>query len=123
MSISAVAMGAMSMTTALRRIRALLLLALTLASLPVQAACEGANLSLGPVIDATTTRPVRFPWQGDFLQDDVICYLSRQSGAELRGYLFAPANVAELPDGSLPVVVIGTGSGSAQALYYLWAAR
>ena len=113
----------MFVATALRKLRALLLITLAFTSLPVQAACEGTNLSLGPVIDATTTRPARFDWQGDFLQDDVICYLSRQSGAELRGYLFAPANVADLPDGSLPVVVIGTGSGSAQALYYIWAAR
>lgn len=109
--------------TALRPLRLLLLITLALAGLQAQAACEGANASLGPVIDASTTRPARFDWQGEFLQDDVICYRSRQSGAELRGYLFAPANFADLSDGSLPVVVIGTGSGSAQALYYIWAAR
>ena len=107
-----------------RTLRVLLLLAgLAMSVMAGASPCEGANGSIGPVIDATTTRPATFPWQGDFLQDDVICYLSRQSGAELRGYLFAPANVADLPDGSLPVVVIGTGSGSAQALYYIWAAR
>ena len=86
-------------------------------------ACKGANASLGPVIDSTTTRPARFAWQGDYVQDDGICYLSRQSNAELRGYLLAPANWQQLPDRSLPVVVVGTGSGNAQAIYYLWAAR
>lgn len=90
---------------------------------PRALACKGANASLGPVIDATTTRPARFPWQGAFVQDDGICYLSRQSNAELRGYLFAPADWQLRPDGSLPVVVIGTGSGSAQAIYYIWSAR
>ncbi|MES2682165.1 MAG: Ig-like domain-containing protein [Pseudomonadota bacterium] len=90
---------------------------------PRALACKGANASLGPVIDATTTRPATFSWQGAFVQDDGICYLSRQSNAELRGYLFAPADWQLRPDGSLPVVVIGTGSGSAQAIYYIWSAR
>lgn len=90
---------------------------------PLPRACKAASASAGPVIDETTTRPAIFPWQGEFHQDDSICFLARQSGAELRAYLFAPANLAQRPDASLPVVVIGPGSGSSQALYHIWSAR
>lgn len=91
--------------------------------------CGPRNVSLGPSYDFATTRPDVFPWQqtaggaNAFIQDDTICFTSRQSGAHLRGYLFAPAAFATIPDGSLPVVVIGPGSGNGQALYYLWSAR
>lgn len=85
--------------------------------------CEGSNVSIGPAVDRFTTRPAVFPWQGNFLQDDVICFRSRQSGAQLRGYLFAPNDVNQRQDQSLPVVVMGPGSGSSQALYHIWAAR
>lgn len=96
-----------------------------LCSTEVQAQpCEGANGSLGPVVDAAITKPAAFDWQGEFLQDNEICFLSRQSGAELKAYLLAPANVDSVPDGSLPVIVIGPGSsGTALATYYLWSAR
>lgn len=94
-----------------------------------QPLCGPRNLSLGPVVDKTTARPAVLAWQKDvdghnaFLQDDGICFPSRQSAAHLRGYLFAPKDLSTIPDGSLPVVVIGPGSANGQALYYLWSAR
>ena len=84
--------------------------------------CDPNAVSLAPLIDEAFTRPASFDWQGDWLQDDFVCFPSRQSGAELRSYLLAPADIATRTD-RLPVVVIGPGSGSGQALYYLWSAR
>ena len=90
---------------------------------PASRTCDGLNLSLGPVIDATVASQAVFPWQGNFLEDESICFLSRQSGAELRGYLLAPVDVAVRDDATLPLVVVGPGSGIAQATNYLWSPR
>ena len=90
---------------------------------PASRTCDGLNLSLGPVIDATVASQAVFPWQGNFLEDESICFLSRQSGAQLRGYLLAPADVATRDDATLPLVVVGPGSGIAQATNYLWSPR
>lgn len=85
--------------------------------------CGQPSASLAPVVDDFFNRPVAFDWQGEFQQDDDICFPSRQSGATLRAYLLAPADIDSRDDASLPVVVIGPGSGTGQALYYLWSAR
>mgnify|MGYP000542214005 FL=1 len=84
--------------------------------------CDEPSVSLAPVVDALFTRPAPFDWQGDWQQDDDVCFPSRQSGANLRAYFLAPADIDDRSD-SLPVVVIGPGSGTGQALYYLWSAR
>ena len=85
-------------------------------------ACDEPSVSLAPVVDALFTRPASFDWQGEWQQDDYVCFPSRQSGATLRAYFLAPADIDARSD-SLPVVVIGPGSGTGQALYYLWSAR
>ena len=115
-----------SFSTGLLRwsIRLCLLLLITLtAGRSFAAVCDNSGVSLAVVVDNLFTRPKSFDWQGEFLQDDEICFPSRQSRAQLRAYLLAPANIDSLADNSLPVVVIGPGSGSGQALYYLWSAR
>jgi dienelactone hydrolase len=84
--------------------------------------CDEPSVSLAPVVDAFFTRPAPFDWQGDWQQDDDVCFPSRQSGGTLRAYFLAPADIDARSD-SLPVVVIGPGSGTGQALYYLWSAR
>lgn len=95
---------------------------LLFSAVPSQA-CDEPSASLAPVVDALFTRPVVFDWQGDFKQDDDVCFPSRQSGATLRAYLLAPTDIDSRDNSSLPVVVIGPGSGNGQALYYLWSAR
>lgn len=84
--------------------------------------CDEPSASLAPVYEEFT-RPAAFDWQGEWQQDDDICFPSRQSGATLRAYLLAPDDIDSRDDASLPVVVIGPGSGTGQALYYLWSAR
>lgn len=100
---------------------ALLSAVLLLAASPGRA-CNEPSASLAPVVDEFFTRPAAFDWQGEWLQDDDICFPSRQSGATLRAYLLAPKDI-DSRDAPLPVVVIGPGSGTGQALYYLWSAR
>lgn len=97
--------------------------AILLASAAHSQDCDEPSASLAPVVDEFFTRPAVFDWQGDFEQDDDVCFPSRQSGATLRAYLLAPADIDSREDASLPVVVIGPGSGSGQALFYLWSAR
>ncbi|MEK6806395.1 MAG: hypothetical protein AABY95_07080 [Pseudomonadota bacterium] len=94
-------------------------------AVPVSAAvCEENNASPGIAADEALGRQEPFDWQGEFVEDDGICFPSRNSGAQLRAFLLAPANIESLPDGSLPVVVIGPGSGgAARAMNYLWSAR
>lgn len=61
-----------------------------------------------------------YDWQGEY-QETAVCFPSRQSGAQLYGFLIAPK---DLGPGPYPVVVIGPGSGGiANAGDYLWSAR
>jgi hypothetical protein len=104
---------------------AVLILGLLLMPTPARAApCQEPSTAPGTVTDQALGRREAYAWHAPFLEDDGICLLSRQSGAELRAFLLAPADIEERQDHSLPVVVIGPASGgSARAMNYLWSAR
>lgn len=112
------------MNAAIVGVRGAILLLATLFfwSRPAAAAdCDPATIALTRSLDASRGTPESYDWQGAF-QETVVCYPSRQSGAELAGYLFAPADVERLAE-RLPIVVIGPGSGTGRAYNYLWSAR
>lgn len=75
---------------------------------------DAQNPALGAEADA-------LGWEGEYVQADV-CYPSRQSGAQLHAFLYAPADV-EARSGPLPLVIIGPGSGNGRAKNYMWAGR
>ena len=98
--------------------------AAVLTSKPARAqTCKALEVSPAMAIDTVINEPASFEWQGEWQQDDGICFPSKQSGAQLRAYLVVPKNIDTLR-GPLPVVVISPGSsGIAFARYYLWSAR
>lgn len=86
-------------------------------------ACDPMTVNTGLVTEPVLGRQPPLEWHGEFVEDEAVCFASRQSGAQLVSYLVAPADIETrlLP---APVVIIGPGSGgSARYVNYLWSAR
>lgn len=91
---------------------------------PMGGGCHLLGLGTAPLATADETRGTPSPlgWEGEFKEIQV-CYPAHQSGAQQAGYFFAPPDIEDRLPFSLPVVVIGPGSGSGRAYQYLWSAR
>lgn len=99
-----------------------LLMAQLIATPALAQDCDPLVISSPVSLLETRGLPTTYDWQGPH-QEIRVCYPSRQSNAQLSGFLVAPADLDQRR-GPLPVVVIGPGSGgSARAINYLWSAR
>lgn len=98
------------------------MLLLATSGVNVAAECDPAALDTNDVQNLLLGEEAAvLGWEGEYVQARV-CYPSRQSGAQLHAWFYAPKDI-DTRSGPLPLVVIGPGSGNGRAKNYMWAGR